>query len=158
MSRNRRYAACALVLILAGAWPSAQVAQDTGLTQQIERIFASGAYAVPRFGPARWLPDGTAYAIVERSTSAPSGFDIVRYDAATGARTVVMPAARLVPPGATAPLAIDDYAWSARRHTAAHLHQHAQGLARQHARRLLGAGRGVGHAEEAGRQRRPSRR
>ena len=112
MSRHRRYAACALVLILAGAWPSAQVAQNTGLTQQIERIFSSGAYAVPRFGPARWLPDGTAYAIVERSTSAPSGFDIVRYDAATGARTVVMPATRLVPPGATAPLAIEDYAWS----------------------------------------------
>ena len=98
MARHRRYAACGLVLLLVGAWPSAQVDQSTGLAQQIERIFSSGAYAVPRFGPARWLPDGTAYAIVERSTSAPSGFDIVRYDAATGTRTVVMPAARLVPP------------------------------------------------------------
>ena len=104
-----------------GADPGGGLAQRAGrpghraqhrLTQQIERIFSSGAYAVPRFGPARWLPDGTAYAIVERSTSAPSGFDIVRYDAATGARSVVMPAARLVPPGATAPLAIEDYAWS----------------------------------------------
>ena len=38
-----------------------------------------------RFGPARWLDDGT-YTTVEPSTSVRGGADIVRYDAATGQR------------------------------------------------------------------------
>ena len=36
----------------------------------------------------------------------------MRYDAATGARTVLIAGTRLVPPGAKSPLSIDDYAWS----------------------------------------------
>ena len=45
---------------------------------------------------------------------APAGgaSDIVRYDAATGARTVLVPGARLLPPGRTTALGISDYAWS----------------------------------------------
>ena len=38
--------------------------------------------------------------------------DIVRYDTATGARTVLVSASRLVPAADTAPIRIDDYAWS----------------------------------------------
>jgi dipeptidyl-peptidase-4 len=79
------------------------------LDRQIGRVFASADYAAPRFGPARWLPDGTAYAIVERS---PAGSEIVRYEAATGARSVTVAASRLVPEGATRGLEIEDYAWS----------------------------------------------
>lgn len=79
------------------------------LHAEIDRIFASNEYAAPRFGPARWLPDGTAYAIVERSAT---GAEIVRYDAATGARSVSVKAASLVPPGATTGLDIEDYSWS----------------------------------------------
>jgi|CXWL01.1.fsa_nt_gi dipeptidyl-peptidase-4 len=92
------------------------------LDEQIDRIFKDKAYEAPRFGPARWLPDGTAYAIVERSGPAgpgqagpdagAAGSSIVRYDAATGARTVLVEAASLTPPGAKEPLDIDDYAWS----------------------------------------------
>ena len=58
------------------------------------------------------MPDGTAYAIVERPASG-EGSEIVRYDAATGARTVLVAATRLVPSGSKTPLDIDDYAWSA---------------------------------------------
>jgi dipeptidyl-peptidase-4 len=79
------------------------------LTQEIDRIFKAREYAAPRFGPARWLPDGSAYAIVERSAG---GSEIVRYDAVTGARTVTVAADRIVPPGATSGLDIADYAWS----------------------------------------------
>ncbi len=79
------------------------------LPAQIDRIFAADEYAALRFGPARWLPAGDAYAIVERSAA---GADIVRYDAATGARSVMVAASRLVPQGSTSGLDIDDYAWS----------------------------------------------
>ena len=77
----------------------------SALNDQIDRIFGARMYETPRFGPARWLPDGTAYAIVE-------GSEIARYDAATGARTVLVPASKLVPNATKTPLDIEDYAWS----------------------------------------------
>jgi dipeptidyl-peptidase-4 len=83
------------------------------LREQIDRIFTAHAYDPPRFGPARWLPDSTAYAIVERSIGGTGGSEIARYDAVSGARTVLVASSRLVPPGASAPLDVDDYAWSA---------------------------------------------
>ena len=45
------------------AWQSGQ---SLALSAQIDRIFKAREFEPPRFGPARWLPDGTAYAIVER--------------------------------------------------------------------------------------------
>src|SRR3954462_13747329 len=74
--------------------------QPDALRAQIDRIFKDHAYDAPRFGPARWLPDGRAYAIVERSGRAS---EVARYDGASGARSVL----------ARTELDIDDYAWSA---------------------------------------------
>jgi len=87
-----------------------QPSASTTLDARIDRIFRDRAYQAPKFGPARWLPDGTAYAIVE--DAAGGGSEIVKYDAASGAKTVLVAASRLVPQGASAPLDIDDYAWS----------------------------------------------
>src|SRR5688572_24526480 len=100
----------ALAVLACGAAASGQHGDaHQVLTQQIDRIFKAREYAAPRFGPARWLPDGSAYAIVERSDG---GSEIVRYDAATGARSVTVAASRTVPPGAASGLDIADYAWS----------------------------------------------
>jgi dipeptidyl-peptidase 4 len=90
-----------------------QTDRSRALDAQIDRIFKERAYDPPRFGPARWLPDGTAYAIVERPTSSNGSSEIARYDAATGARAVLVAARQLVPPGGKAPLDIQDYAWAA---------------------------------------------
>jgi dipeptidyl-peptidase-4 len=83
--------------------PSHAQQQDVAaaLRAQIDRIYKDHAYDAPRFGPARWLPDGSAYAIVERT--ADGGSEIARYDAASGARSVQ----------ARTRLDIDDYAWAA---------------------------------------------
>ena len=114
MQPVRRAVVLALATLL--LWSAAARAQQDerarALNEQIDRIFLKDEYAPPRFGPARWLPDG-AYTTVERSTTGSGGADIVRYDAATGARTVLLASSRLVPAGASAPLGIDDYAWSA---------------------------------------------
>ena len=93
----------------------AQPAADSraqALYDQIDRIFQTKEYDAPRFGPARWLPGGSAYAIVEPAAAPAKGREIVRYEAATGARSVVVPALALVPPGKTEPLEVSDYAWS----------------------------------------------
>jgi dipeptidyl-peptidase-4 len=80
----------------------------SALAAQIDRIFKTREYDPPRFGPARWLPDGAAYAIVERGENG----GIVKYDAATGAKSVLVPASKLMPSGAKSGLDIDDYEWS----------------------------------------------
>jgi dipeptidyl-peptidase-4 len=94
--------------------PSPAVAQvpDT-VNVMLRRIFASAEFAPQRFGPARWIENGTAYTTVEKSAAMPDAFDIVRYETATGNRSVSISARQLVPAGASEALDFDDYAWSA---------------------------------------------
>lgn len=110
LSKPRLFTVLALGLLVLSPVRAQQADVAGALRAQIDRIFKDHAYDAPRFGPARWMPDGTAYAIVERSPS--GGTEIARYDAATGRRSVLVRAAQLVPRGASAPLDIDDYAWS----------------------------------------------
>jgi len=109
-----RFTRLSLLVVLVGSVLAVGHAQQASpastLEAQIDRIFRDHAYEAPRFGPARWLPDGTAYAIVE--DAAGGGSEIVKYDAASGAKSVLVAASRLVPQGTSAPLDIDDYAWS----------------------------------------------
>ena len=56
--------------------------------------------------------DGTAYTTVERGTGQAGGSDIVRYDAATGARSILIANTQLIPAGSERALAIADYVWS----------------------------------------------
>jgi dipeptidyl-peptidase-4 len=113
MSPMRRWqtAIAAAGVVVAGLAGFAQAPDRAALDAQIGRIFQEHAYDPPAFGPARWLPDGAAYSTVEPGTGGVS--DIVRYDAATGARSVLVAGSRLVPPGQSAGLTIADYVWSA---------------------------------------------
>lgn len=104
-----------LVLAFTGAAQTPAAAQaapaDPSLLT-LERIFASRDFAAERFGPARWMRDGETYTTLEPSAEMKGGRDLVLYRAADGGRTILVPAAKLVPPGASDPLAIEDYAWS----------------------------------------------
>jgi len=70
----------------------------------------SGEFATERFGPARWL-DGAHYATLE-----PKGGDgpleLVRYEAVTGERDVIVSAAMLFVLDEARVLSIEDYAFS----------------------------------------------
>jgi dipeptidyl-peptidase-4 len=87
------------------------------LSRELGEIFAERGYATRTFGPARWLDSGRSYTTVEPSAPGQSGDakDIVAYDTASGRREVLVPSSKLVPPGATKPLTIDDYSWSPGR-------------------------------------------
>ena len=95
-----------LVALLAAGSLTAQQGDPALLTPQ--RIFASAEFRAEVFGPARWL-DGATYTTLEPATGGP-GRDIVRYDAATGARQVMVAAAQLSPPGAPGPIETTDFA------------------------------------------------
>lgn len=84
------------------------------LAETLDKIFNKHEFDVKSFGPARWLDGGVAYTTVEPSAAYPDSEaeDIVRYETADGARTVLVSASRLVPAQATTPIRIDDYAWS----------------------------------------------
>ena len=79
----------------------------------LERIFSSDEFKAEKFGPVRWLEDGTGYTSLEDSKSQESGKDIVRYDPESETREVLVSAERLIPPGQSEPLDINDYSWSA---------------------------------------------
>ena len=101
----------ALWLITCFYSPLAAQQADTTLLS-LERIFSTRDFAAKRFGPARWLQEGSAYTTLEPSATPKLGDDIVRYDAQTGQREILVPAQRLVPAGDSVALAIEDYAWS----------------------------------------------
>ena len=75
------------------------------LQQQLRRIYGSSDFAGKSFGPARWIEKGNAFTTVEKS-------EIVRYETATGQRTVLISSQQLTPKEGKA-LKIDDYRWSA---------------------------------------------
>jgi len=77
----------------------------------LDRLFNSEEFA-PQFpGPVRWL-SGSAYVKLEADSAAGGALSLVRYDAASGRREVWVPASRLVPPGDTLPLPVEDYSVS----------------------------------------------
>jgi dipeptidyl-peptidase-4 len=78
----------------------------------VKRIYGSTDFRSESFGPARWFPTGTAYTTLEAAPNGGAGRELVRYDASTGAREVLVTATRLTPEGAKAPLAVESYEWS----------------------------------------------
>ncbi len=93
--------------------PPAGVGGGVALT--LETLITEPGLRPEGFGPARWLEDGTGYTALEISDEAVGGRDIVRYDPATGASEVLVPASRLVPGEGEGPLHIADYSWSSDR-------------------------------------------
>ncbi len=88
-----------------------RAANDSSLLT-VDRIFASPEFRGGSFGPLAWLSDGDAYTTLERQADNKPGRDLVRYDAETGLRTILVPASRFVPQGDSTPLEIEEYRWS----------------------------------------------
>jgi dipeptidyl-peptidase 4 len=82
------------------------------LDRQISRIFESREFRARRFGPVRWIENGSAYTMLEAREAGGDGTDVVRYETATGRRSVLVSAAELTPKGGK-PLEIEDLEWSA---------------------------------------------
>ena len=110
---RRTLAAVALVAGLPTLLPAQDA--DTAATLTVERLFASDAFLPERLGGVRWLEGVAAYTKLEPDSAVRGAAALVRYDAASGRREVWVSAARLVPPGDSVPIAIEDYAVSPDR-------------------------------------------
>ncbi len=78
----------------------------------LEDIYSNGRYKPNGFGPVRWMKDNKGYSTLERNKES-AGMDIVRYDAQSGERSIIVDAKQLIPAGKESPLAISNYDWSA---------------------------------------------
>ena len=105
-----------LIMVLAAGGREIAAAQSSANDSSlltVDRIFGSPEFRGGTFGPLAWLNDGVSYTTLERRSDGRPGRDIVRYDGESGFRTTLVPATRLVPPGDSTPLEIEDYRWSA---------------------------------------------
>ncbi|MDI6698931.1 MAG: DPP IV N-terminal domain-containing protein [Candidatus Saccharicenans sp.] len=86
----------------------AQVSDDIEL--KLRQIFDRGEFNARLFRGI-WLTDGSGYTVLERNTEE-GGLEVVRYEVATGKRTVLTPLSKLIPAGESRPLQIENYALS----------------------------------------------
>ena len=84
---------------------------DPGLLT-LDRIISSREFQSERFGPVKWLKDGTGYTTLESSEVTKPGRDIVLYNPQTGEQKILIRAQQLIPPGKQKPLDIRNYSWS----------------------------------------------
>ena len=88
-----------------------QTADSPQLT--LDRIFSSKEFQTARFGGFRWLKNGDSYAKLEPSATVKGAMDLASYNIETNKKDVLIPAEKLIPKGASAPLSIHGYEWSA---------------------------------------------
>src|ERR1044071_2607044 len=77
----------------------------------LDRVFESGDFNPQGPGQVRWLRSGNAYSRLERVTNG-KGSDLVPVDAATGNKTVLIPASKFIPAASPEPLQVQNYDWS----------------------------------------------
>src|SRR5439155_7609598 len=112
--RRALLAAASIGAALPALAPAPLRAQAPDAADLLRRIFATGEFSArQRLGPVRWIEGGAAYTALEPSEAVRGARDLVRYEAATGLRRVMVSARKLIPEGAAEPLDVDDYAWSA---------------------------------------------
>ena len=107
MNLFRRIPVVLLLLMIAaqifGQQPARQA--DPGLLS-LDTIFT---YQPTSPGWFEWQSDGSGYLMLERSASSKNAPEIVRHDAVTGAKTILVSAQKLTPPGASSPLVIEQF-------------------------------------------------
>ena len=84
---------------------------QTGSNLQLNDIYKNSIYGQKGFGPVRWMKDNKGYSTLEANNEI-GGRDIVKYDAKSGARSVLVSAAQLIPQDKKEPITISDYQWS----------------------------------------------
>jgi dipeptidyl-peptidase-4 len=111
MNRIRRFPVVLLALLVAAPLFAQQpVRQVDSSLLTLETMFSYGPRSL---GWHEWQADGSGYLMLEPSAAGRGALDIARYDALSGAKTILVSAQKLIPPGASSPLAIEEFTLSA---------------------------------------------
>jgi len=98
-------------IILTSVSVDAQEKKQEVLT--LERIYKDNDFSLKRFGPTRWLEDGSGYSTLEKLQEFTDAKNIIKYNPKTGDQYILVDASQLIPKGEQSPLLISDYHWSA---------------------------------------------
>ncbi len=112
LARHATFAVLTVLLAAPSSPAQAPQAADPGLVT-VERIYNTRDFRSEGFGPVRWLDDST-YTAVEPGPRG-RGTQLVRVDAATGAKSVLVGVDQLTPAGDTTSIDIEEYEWSGDR-------------------------------------------
>ena len=74
-----------------------------------ERIFGSVEFQLESLGSVRWMGSGKSYTVLKPSFSVRGAVDIVEYNSRNGRKNILVDAQKLIPPGKTDALIVDDY-------------------------------------------------
>lgn len=80
----------------------------------IDRIYKNKEFDSKSYS-ARWLEGENVFTTLATSAEYKERKDILRHDALTGKTDIMVAASKLIPPGESVPLKIEDYAWSKDR-------------------------------------------
>jgi dipeptidyl-peptidase 4 len=110
MNRIRRISAALFMLLIAAPLFAQRPAPQTDPSQlSLDTI---STYRLESIDWYQWQSDGGGYLMLEPSAAGGGAMDIVRYDAATGAKTILVSARSLMPTGASSPLTIEEFTLS----------------------------------------------
>jgi dipeptidyl-peptidase-4 len=109
MRRNSLIIWALFLLFAASATAQQTATQGDPSLLTLDSIFT---YRTKSLGPIQWQQDGSGYLALEPSAAKKDASDIVRYDAATGARSVKVSAEKLVPAGAPKPLTVEAFTFT----------------------------------------------
>jgi len=104
-----RFRQIILILILS-SWAIAAQAQQTATQTDPSTLTLDTAftYRAQALNALKWEANGKGYLVLEDSGKGEAQ-DIVRYDAATGQRSVLVAASQLVPAGTSTPLVVEEF-------------------------------------------------
>src|SRR5438552_4723094 len=110
MKRTRRITILLLTLLATAVVYAQQPVQQSepGLLN-LNTIFS---FSPKSLDAVEWQPDGSGYLALESSAGKENIVEIVRYDAATGERKIVVAADKLTPQGASSALVVEQYDFS----------------------------------------------
>jgi dipeptidyl-peptidase-4 len=112
--QTKHAAAFCLLLLASGFGFQGRCADSSNkLAQQLDAIYNKHEFEGTGVQLA-WQNGGDSYTILEAAAGG-KGTELVAYETATGKRTVLVPAAELVPAGAKEPIEIRSYSWSQDR-------------------------------------------
>jgi len=108
----KKFVSHSLYLVLAMICTIPLNAQKSSNPLSLEDIFNNGSYPTRSYRSVRWLEDHKHYTTLEQNMERGCS-EIIRYNAKSGDRMVLVGADRLTPAGSSEPLELRDYTWSA---------------------------------------------
>src|SRR5687767_6374922 len=112
MKRKTSLLSALLLLLIAASTSAQQATPSPSPDASILTVDSILTYRTRLLGPIQWQENGNGYLALEPSANKKEFVDIVRYDALSGERTIKVPAEKLIAPGASSPLLVEEFVFT----------------------------------------------